>query len=335
VTTSSWSACSPTPQAKVGRDVADLCGLDSPTGVTATDDVDLLLGLRPDCVVYNALHLDVDEVATILRSGANVVTTSEFLTGRTVGDRARARLQEAAVEGGATLFGSGMNPGFLNLIAGVAAGASLGVRRLTATESVDVSLYAGDGNMDAFGWGRPPDAPGLAEAVERSTLVFHDGLEVLAGMLGLEAYEPRCRVDFAVATRDLDLPGRPIAAGTVAGLDVRWEAVRDGDVLIELHQRWVMGRHLEPAWTVEHGWIVEVTGDPRLRVRVDVRPDTEDLGSLTAPDLHAIGMRLTALPIVNAIAPVCAAGPGIRTYADLPVISTRLTAASEAAAADP
>ena len=96
-----------------------------------------------------------------------------------------------------------------------------------------------------------------------------------------------------------------------------------------------MGRHLEPAWTVEHGWIVEVTGDPRLRVRVDVRPDTEDLGSLTAPDLHAIGMRLTALPIVNAIAPVCAAGPGIRTYADLPVISTRLTAASEAAAADP
>ena len=132
------------------------------------------------------------------------------------------------MEGGATLFGSGMNPGFLNLIAGVAAGASLGVRRLTATESVDVSLYAGDGNMDASD-GDGPDAPGLAEAVERATLVFHDGLEVLAGMLGLEAYEPRCRVDFAVATRDLDLPGRPIAAGTVAGLDVRWEAVRDGD----------------------------------------------------------------------------------------------------------
>jgi hypothetical protein len=313
--------------AKVGRDVADLCGLDARTDIIATDDVDHLLGLRPDCVVYNALHLDVDEVASILRSGANVVTSSEFLTGRSAGDGASATLEAAAVAGNATLFGSGMNPGFLNLVAAVAAGASLGVRRVHAMESVDVSLYAGDSNMDAFGWGCPPDAPGLAEDVAQATLVFRDGLEVLAGLLGLGDFRTRCRVDFAVATRDLDLPGRPITAGTVAGLDVRWEALRDGEAVIELHQRWVMGRHLEPAWSVEHGWVVEVTGDPRLRIKVDVWPDTEDLGSLTSSDYHDIGMRLTALPIVNAIVPVCAAEPGIATYADLPVISATLSAA--------
>jgi hypothetical protein len=34
---------------KVGRDVGDLCGLDS-LGVTAPDDVDALIALRPDCV---------------------------------------------------------------------------------------------------------------------------------------------------------------------------------------------------------------------------------------------------------------------------------------------
>jgi hypothetical protein len=312
--------------AKAGRDVADLCGLTAPTGVIATSDAERLLSLSPDCVVYNALHLDVDEVATILRSGANVVTTSEFLSGGGVGDEAKVALEEAAVAGQSSLFGSGMNPGFFNLVAGVVSGASLDVRRVYATESVDVSLFAGDSNFDAFGWGSPADAPGLAKSVEQATLVFCDGLDVLAAVLGLEDYQPHCRVDFALATKDLDLPGRPIKAGTVAGLDVRWEALCDGTSVIELHQRWVMSSDIEPRWPVEHGWIVEVTGDPHLRVRIDVWPDTEDLGSLTTSDFHAIGMKLTALPIVNAIPYVCAAKPGIRTYADLPSISTRLSA---------
>jgi hypothetical protein len=36
-----WSA------EKVGRDVGELCGM-APIGITATDDVDALLALRPD-----------------------------------------------------------------------------------------------------------------------------------------------------------------------------------------------------------------------------------------------------------------------------------------------
>ena len=51
---------------KVGRDVGDLCGLDRPTGVTATDDVDALLGLGPDCVVYTPLHPDLGELTRLL-----------------------------------------------------------------------------------------------------------------------------------------------------------------------------------------------------------------------------------------------------------------------------
>lgn len=313
---------------KVGRDVAELVGLDRPTGVLATADASALLADRPDCVVYTPLHLDVDEAASILRAGVNVVTSAEFLSGATLEPAARATLEEAALAGGASMFGSGMNPGFVDLVAGVAAGASLGVRHVRVVESVDVSLYAGDGNMDALGWGHSPDEPGLADEIERATEVFADGLDVLARILGLDDYEARCTVDTALATRDLDLPGRPIAAGTVAGLDVRWEAVRDGEPVLELHQRWVMGRHLEPSWKVEHGWVVEVAGDPNIRLKVDVWPDTDELGSLTPADLHDIGMRLTGVPLVNAIPHVCAAAPGIRTYADLPTISANLSAAA-------
>ena len=50
---------------KVGRDVGELCGID-PVGVTATNDVDALSALKPDCVVYNPMWCDVDEMVRIL-----------------------------------------------------------------------------------------------------------------------------------------------------------------------------------------------------------------------------------------------------------------------------
>ena len=81
---------------------------------------------------------------------------------------------------------------------------------------------------------------------------------------------------------------------------------------------------------VEHGYLVEVDANPRIRMKLEIWPDLDDLGKLTTAEMHAIGMRITALPLVNAIAKVCAAEPGIRTYADLPLVSTCLTAVRRA-----
>ena len=311
--------------AKDGRDVAELCGLPEPTGILATGDAEALLALQPDCVVYTPLHPDVDELTAILGRGVNVVTSSEFLTGSGLDPVDLAAIERAAGTGGASLFGSGMNPGFAQLLAAVGAGISIGVRHVRLTESVDVSLFAGDANMDDLGWGRPEGDPTHPADVERATAVFAEGVEVLARLLGLGSSELRCTVEFAVAEKDLDLPGRPIASGTVAGIDVRWEALVDGRPRIESHQRWVMTRSLRPAWTVEHGYVVDIAGDPNIRLKLDIWPDVDDLAALTLEDIHAIGMRITGVPLVNAIPSVCAAAPGIRTYADLPTVSTRIT----------
>jgi hypothetical protein len=310
--------------AKVGVDLAELCGLPEPIGVAATDDVDALLALAPDCVVYTPLHPDVAELSRLLGAGVNVVTTSEFLNGRSLGDDARRALQDAAVAGGTTLFGSGMNPGYAQLLASIAAGISIGLRHVKVSESVDVSQFAGDANMDPLGWGRPAGDPGHACDVEVGTAVFADGVDVLASLLGVEIDERRCTVEFAHATKDLDYEGRHMPSGSVAGLDVTWAGVVGGEAVIELHQRWVMGRDIDPPWTVEHGYVVEVAGDPNVKLKLDIWPDTDDLGALTIDDIHAIGMRITGLPVVNAIPAVCAAEPGIRTYAELPVITGRL-----------
>src|SRR5690348_12974303 len=63
---------------KVGQDAALLCRLDEPCGVLATDDVEALLALAPDCVVYTPLHPDPAVLSVLLRSGSNVVTSAGF-----------------------------------------------------------------------------------------------------------------------------------------------------------------------------------------------------------------------------------------------------------------
>jgi hypothetical protein len=309
---------------KVGYDVSELVGLEAQIGVQATDDLDELLALGPDCIVYTPLFPDVDELSTLLRAGVNVVTSAGFLNGRSLGEEARAVIEAAAQAGGASIFGSGMNPGYAQLLAGIAAGISMNVHHVKVVESVDVSMFAADANMDDLGWGRPAGSPGHAEAVCEATAVFGDGVDVLAGILGVEVEERRCTVEFALATADLTPPGRPIAAGHVAGIDVRWEGIVDGRPAVELHQRWVMSSRIEPPWTVEHGYVVEVQAEPMVRVKLDIWPHQTDLAALTKDDFHAIGMTITGVPVVNAIPAVCAAAPGIRTYAELPVITARL-----------
>ena len=62
-------------QDKVGRDAGSLCGL-GPTGITATSDLDEILALGPDCVLYMQQGSDLEVLCALLESGANVVTTA-------------------------------------------------------------------------------------------------------------------------------------------------------------------------------------------------------------------------------------------------------------------
>ena len=40
---------------KVGRDAGELAGLNVTTGVAATDDLDVIIAAKPDCIVYCAM----------------------------------------------------------------------------------------------------------------------------------------------------------------------------------------------------------------------------------------------------------------------------------------
>jgi hypothetical protein len=305
--------------AKVGRDAGELCGIE-PVGVGASGDADALLALQPDCISYNPLWPSVDELVRFLESGINVVTTAAFITGWSLGDEAVRRIEAAALAGGASIFGSGMNPGFANLLGLVSLGICDRVDRVTVTESVDATGYASAETQQSVGFGHPITHAGLQEMVERGTRVFGDGVCFMADALAIELDETRCECEFAVATQDMDLGFMRIDEGCVAGVKASWHGIAGGRSVIELRVLWKMGAHMEPDWPLEHGYIVQIEGQPRVRTKLQIRPPRGFVAE-SPEDFMGLGMIITAMPAVNAIPAVCAAQPGIRTYADLPLVT--------------
>ena len=101
-------------------DAAEFVGLDSPTGVTATTDVDAALAAC-DAVAYMAsgdIRPDeaVDDIERCLRAGKHVVTPSLYslYDPRSAPPEWVERLTAAAEEGGSTLLVSGVDPGWGN-----------------------------------------------------------------------------------------------------------------------------------------------------------------------------------------------------------------------------
>jgi hypothetical protein len=311
---------------KVGRDISELADLPQPLGVTATNNVDELIALQPDAVLYMPLHPDVDELARLLRAGVNVLTTASFLTGRAYGDEARATLEEAARAGNASLFGSGVNPGYADYLTAVASSLCRQVDYVRVLESFNIGTWAGDANQDELGWGRPAGDPGHADDIVKATAPFGDAVEALAEMLGAELDDVRCDVAFAHAASDQEVPGRDVKKGTVAGIDAKWFGSIGGRDVIEVNVQWTVAADLDPAWEVAMAYLIEVRGYPQVNVRAEVLP--QDFESMTLEEMLAIGSVITAMPVVNAIPSVVSARPGIVTYADLPTQASRLAAPS-------
>lgn len=299
---------------KAGRDVGELCGLE-PLGVKATHDVNTLLALHADCVVYNPMWPSTDELVTILEAGTNVVTTAAFINGRRLGAD-RARLARACERGNASLFGTGINPGFAELLGIVAAGICDRIDKITVSEAAHTMGYDSPDTEKAAGFGRSIDDPALPTMTAEGTAVFGEAVAMVADALGIELDEITCDAEYAKTTTDLDLGSWTIAAGCVAGLAASWRG-RVGDrTIVELNVRWKKAPVLDPDWQIEDGYVIEVEGRPTVRTTLQFLPPP-DFQAETLADFMVLGHIMTAMPAVNAIPAVVAAPPGIVTYADL------------------
>jgi hypothetical protein len=300
---------------KVGVDAGELCGIE-PVGVAATNDVDALLASKPDVVVYNPMWPSTDEVVRILEAGANIVSTAAFINGQR-NPAERDRILQACERGGASMFGTGISPGIVELIGITVAGLCDRIDKITIDEGSDTTFYDSPATEIPCGFGRPIDDPELPGMAAQGTAVFGEAVALVADALGVELDEIVCEAEYAKATADVVMESWTIPANHVAGVAASWQGRVGGRTVVELNVRWRKGQTLDPDWAIREGHVIRIDGRPTVTASLEYLPPA-DFEATTFAEFMVLGMIMTAMPAINAIPHVINAAPGIVTYNDLP-----------------
>ncbi|KPI02222.1 dihydrodipicolinate reductase [Actinobacteria bacterium OK006] len=303
---------------KAGRDAGELCGL-GPTGVIATHDIDEIVALGADCVLYMPRACDMDEVCRLLASGANVVTTrGEFHRAASLDPAVRERVEAACESGKSSIHSTGSSPGFITEALPLALSS---IQRrldgLTIEEFADLSQRDSPGLLfDVMGFGKPP-----AEYDERRLSVVRDSfgpsLHMVADTLSIPLDSVEAEGEVATAPRPVHIAAGTLRPNTVAAQRITVSGLRGGRPLLRFRATWYCTTDLDRAWAVRAtGWHITVDGDAPLDI--DLR------FPVPLHRMAAMSPSYTANRAVNAVPVLCEASPGIRSTADLPHIVARL-----------
>jgi 4-hydroxy-tetrahydrodipicolinate reductase len=309
---------------KEGLDAGELCGL-QPVGVRATRDAEALLNLEADCVIYTAtadlrLMEAVDDVCRILRAGKNVVSSSlvPLVHPGHLGPEVAQKLEDACREGDASLWFSGIDPGFANDVLPLTlSGLCERWTEIRIREIVNYATYdQPEVVLGTMGFGKPLDETPLILRPGALTVAWGGTIRLLAEGLGLELDEIRQHHECLPAPRDLDTAMGTIQHGTRAALRFEVQGVVDGEVRLVVEHVTRMHDDLAPDWPrSDGGYEVIIEGVPRLVCRLEMADEHGD---------HAVGgVVLTATRLVNAIPAVVEAEPRPLHALDLPLVTGR------------
>lgn len=313
---------------KVGRDAGELAGLDKPLDITATNDADELLALRPDCVVYTAMADDrlpeaVEDLTRFLRAGINVVSSSpvflQFPHG-VIPDEMIESITRAAHEGGASLWVNGVDPGFANdWLPLVLTGVCQRIDEVRCFEILDYSTYDNAKVLfDIMGFGKPlADKPLLLQPGVLS-LAWGSVVRQLAAGLGITLDRVEECFERLPAPETFTIAAGTIERGTAAALRFEVHGMVGERSVFALDHVTRLRPDLGPDWPQPTGqgcYRVEVTGEPNYTL------DLQLLGE--DGDHNTAGLKATAMRLVNAIPAVVNAKPGLLTALDLPLVTGR------------
>ncbi|MDL4774573.1 NAD(P)H-dependent amine dehydrogenase family protein [Actinomadura xylanilytica] len=313
--------------AKAGRDAGELAGL-GPLGVAATTDGAALLALRPDCVVYTAMadvriFEAIDDLCRILRSGANVVSSSpvflQFPDGVVPPEMADP-VRRAAAEGGASVFVNGIDPGFANDVLPLAlTGISERVDEVRCLEILNYATYdQATVLFDIMGFGRALTETPMLLQPGVLTMAWGSVVRQLAAGLGVALDEVTEHHTRLPAPETFQVASGTIEEGTAAALRFEVAGMLDGRAVVVLEHVTRLRDDLAPDWPQPAGagcYRVVVKGEP------DYTLDLQLLGG--DGDHNTAGLKATAMRLVNAVPAVVEAPPGLLTALDLPLIPGR------------
>ena len=306
--------------AKAGRDAGELCGLGR-LGIAATRDIEAIVALKADCVLYMQQGVDLDDICRLLSSGANIVTTrGEFQNPATLDSAVRKRVEDACHRGGASIHCTGSSPGFITEALPLVL-TSL-QRRLDCCR---ISEYANlssrnspDMLFNVMGFGRPRN-PNLDNGrAQHLREAFGPSMRLMADALKLPLDNIEAAAEVATVRQTTRIAAGVLEADTVAAQRTTLTGMHRGKPMVIFTAHWYCATDIDADWVLRaNGWHVTVEGDTPLEVSI---------GFPVAPEhWAAVSPGLTAHRAINAVPYVCAAPPGIRTTIDLPQIIADLS----------
>lgn len=295
---------------KVGKDLAEVLDGGKQLGVIISDNPDDVLSkIKADIVVHTTtsfLEQTYPQIAKALKHGLNVVSTCEELSYPYVANPELARkLHELAKEHGATVLGTGINPGFLMdtlviTLTGVCQKVEkIEIKRVmnAATRRVPFQKKIGAGlSVEEF-----------KDKMESKIITGHVGLEesisMIADALGWELEEIKVGVvEPVVAKTRVKSQVIRVEPGEVAGLMQCARGIRARKEAINLEFQAYIGAE-------EEYDSITIKGVPNIHQKI-------------TPCVH--GDLGTVAIIVNSIPKVINAPPGLVTMKDLPAPSAAL-----------
>jgi 4-hydroxy-tetrahydrodipicolinate reductase len=308
---------------KVGRDAGELAGIE-PIGVLATNRMQDVLALKPDCVLYMPHVCNYDEICQILESGSNIVTTRMELQNPIALDPAIcARIEAACQRGNSSIHGTGVSPGFISEALPIVLTSIQ--RRL---DSLQIDEIADCSSRDSpemlfemMGFGRQP-GPASQAQLDHARLCFAPSLQLVATSLGLPIERFEVSGAQGLARQDVHIVAGVVAAGTVAATRTTVAGIRNNKALMTFTTTWFISSDVDTSdrkeWEFRSpsGWHVVLQGDCPLDLAIAFPVAPENYADMTPG--------LTAHRPVNAVPFVCEAPAGIQTTVDLPQIIPRL-----------
>jgi hypothetical protein len=313
-----------TPPEKRGKDAAQIAGLPGATGIVATHDIDALLALEPDCVLYMVNgeirpEATVAELACTLRAGINVLSTAMvFLIHPPAADPAiREPLEKACQQGGSTLFVNGIDPGFSGDVLPLAAlQVTDQIDQILVQELFDYSTYEDPGLTGvAFGFGQPAyyqaplGMPGIL------TGGWGPMVRMVADRLGIELDEIRETFEREYTEEVFETPMMHVAKHTCAAVHFRVEGMAYGRPVVVTEHVNRLRADIAPHWPMppegrQGVHRCTITGNPTVVLDLSMSSPRGD---------HVMGgVQAGALRMVNAIPEVCRQRPGFVSTLDLP-----------------
>ncbi|MBW2288833.1 MAG: dihydrodipicolinate reductase [Deltaproteobacteria bacterium] len=309
---------------KIGRDAAEIAGLPGATGIVASSDIDSLLALEPDCVLYMVNgeirpNESVAEMARALGAGINVLSTAMvFLIHPPAADAAiREPLASACEQGQSTLFVNGIDPGFSGDVLPLAAlQVADQIDSILVQEIFNYSTYEDPGLTGvAFGFGQPASyaAPlGLPGILAGG---WGPMVRMLADRLGVELDEIRESFEREYTDEAFDTPMMHVPKDTCAAVHFRVEGMAYGRPVIVTEHVNRLRDDIAPHWPMAPEGRQGIH-----RCTITGNPNVELQASMSSPHGDHVmgGVQAGALRMLNAIPEVCKHEPGLVSTLDLP-----------------